>query len=147
MKFGILAAVLIAILPGCAGDQHRLVIVPLHPYYKDNNYDTIKQRYRYFLLKESGKNVDRFNQVKSFVFNNLDNNYSLYNAYEVVVYRETRKTNELYRDKESDMIEWHGKDIIFTFDWVKGKYIGHFEYENGRIINKRPVNIIDITTE
>lgn len=117
---------------------------PLSPYTKDNSFAQIVQRYKYFLLLTKPGEVIPGHLVQQKVFSMLDSNYISFDKYAVIVYKKSAQTNEKYVESPSDIIEWHGDDIAFVFDWERGKYIGLSEYENGEVKNSNfEIKVLD----
>lgn len=121
---------------GCNSSKNlHFELRPLSPFEKLNSFDKVVQKYKYFLLLgRSGEDVP-VELVEKQVLSRLDSNYASYDNYIVVVYKKPRKMNEAYVENPSDIIEWHSDDILFTFSWERGKYVGAGEFKDGDVKN------------
>jgi len=125
------------LLVQCDRSSNNLVIIPLNPYSKYSKVGNSKEAYKYYLVKGYIPNSEnQLQEVKAFALKNRDSNFSSFNNYQIVFYKESKLTNEGYKEDESDLIEWHGNDIILTFNWSKGNLISIFQYNEGKIVNK-----------
>lgn len=132
----------IALLVSCSLTNDDFKIFPIHPFSKTVTFDNTRQLYKYYMIEGySRRDSIQFENVKGFIFKNLDSTYRNYDNYEVIVYRSAKDFNRNYKETSSNLIEWHGNNIVYTFGWSKGKYTGHYEYSNGKIVNKPELQI------
>jgi hypothetical protein len=114
----------------------KMTITKLNPYFEVSNIDTAQQKYVFFLVKnyEAG-NEQNFKEIKEFAERNLEQTYGHYAIYDILFYKESSKTNDDYKESPSDLLAWHGDDLIFSFTWSYGKFSYYNEYKNGKIVN------------
>ena len=149
MKAYLLYTIFVSFLfSSCNSRCQDLIIFSISPYSKENKFTNIIEKYKYYLVENFNYNCqDQYKQIKKYAIDQLDSNFSNYDGYQIVFYTETAKTNKSFKENETDLIEWHGDDIIYTFTWSKGMFVGEFEYNNGKIINKKDVKEYPIKTK
>jgi|GEM_PF-4524293 len=136
MKTFLVAILFMGFISSCRmGQKHDFELHPLSPFMKLNSFGKIVQKYKYFLLLNKSGGTIPVNLIEQQVKAGLDSNYRSYDNYIVVIYRESPTTNKSYVEKESDIIEWHSNDMLFTFSWERGKYVGVIEYKDGDVKN------------
>lgn len=78
-------------------------------------------------------------EVVIFAKKNLDIDFDRYGIYSIAFYKESNKTNEKYAENPSDIIEWHGSDLICTIEWRKGILGDIYLYQKGSLKEIRKV--------
>jgi len=111
-----------------------MIISKLHPY---SEVDNLGQKYKYYVVQnfEFG-NKQQFEELKEFAENNLDNDYNKFEGYAVGFYKESSRAPIDFKQTESDLILWHGSDLIYSFEWQNGKFLNYYEYKDGKIVSK-----------
>lgn len=135
---------IVVLLVSCTSKK-QLEIVPLSPYYKveTKHGKTIKSIY--FLVKhwedQNSRQYDTLNEFSD-VYKLSDTTKC--NICSIYFYKESNRTNEEYRESESDFIDWHSKDLVFSKEWQGDKVVYIQRFKNGKVIDTSDVRIIDI---
>lgn len=129
--------ILILIVNLSCFNKGKMVITKLHPYSEIDSIGHEPQKYKFYLVQnfELG-NKQQFEEIKKFAEENLDKDYKQYAIYDICFYKESSKTNLNYRQTPSDLILWHGDDLVFDFAWSYGKSISYNAYKDGKVISK-----------
>ena len=119
----------------CTNAQ-KMEIIPIKPYSEEGTVtgdSTAKYKLKYYLVKNYKPTRNNFSQIDSFVFKNLDKNYSEYNDYQMIFYKKSASLNENFVPADENRIEWQGANLIVIYIWQKGIYAIYEQYENGKI--------------
>ena len=118
-------------------NKGKMIITKLHPFSEIDSIGHEPQKYKFYLVQnfELG-NKQQFEEIKKFAEENLDKDYNHYAIYDIGFYKESPKTNLNYRQTPSDLILWHGDDLVFDFAWSYGKFISYNAYKEGKVITK-----------
>lgn len=134
---------LLFFLPGCMSTD-KLEIQPLHPYTKIEEKNDGKTKYIYFYVKnfdlEKKNYYDSLAHFASrYRFSDVDT--SKFSMYSVEFFSHSDKTNEKYRESPSDLVLWHGKDLLFTIFWGKNNDPITQRYVKGEVIDSSDVQM------
>ena len=114
----------------------QLSIYPLHPFKETDTINNKIVKYKYFTVTNyQYGNEKQLKRIKRFVKESLDKDYREFLKYFVVIYKESNAVTRNFRQTESDLLAWHGKDIIYDFEWAHGKFSYYSIYKNGKIIS------------
>lgn len=140
----IIQLIIIVLLISCSS-RKKVEIVALDPYSKVEANGSKTIRSIYFLVKnwedQNDKNYD--------ILNKFSDEYKLSDISKcsicsIYFYKESNRTNENYIESESDLIDWHSKDLIFSKGWQGDKVVYIQRFKNGKVIDTSDVRIIDI---
>lgn len=136
--------IMVLLLVSCTSKK-QIEIVPFNPYFKENTKEGKTTREVYFLVKNwATKNENRYDVLNEFSDGFKQSDTSKCNLCAIIFYKESDFTNETYKESESDLIEWHSKDLIFSKGWQNNKVIYVQRFRNGEVIDSGDVKMIDI---
>jgi len=111
-------------------------IYPLHPFEEIDTINNKVMKYKYFIITNyQYGNKEQLKHIKSYIKEKMDKDYGKFLKYFVVVYKESNDLTRNFRQTESDQLAWHGKDIVYDFEWAKGVFSYCTIYKNGKIVS------------
>ena len=142
-----LTTILFVMLTSCVSKK-QVEIIPLHPYFKYSSMLGKETKQVYFLVK----NWNFSNKSNYGILNAFSEKYKLvdtsrYEFYSINFFLNSNFTNEGYKESESDLIEWHSKDLLFSKGWEKNEVRFIQRYVNGQLIDNGDTKIIDIESK
>jgi predicted phosphodiesterase len=135
---GLINSLFVILFVCCVSRQSargQLAIAPLHPYEEINTVGNHVQKYKFFIVnnfQEGSK--EQIKQIDNYIKGNMDKDHNKYSQYIVVIYKESDKLNKSFKQTESDMLMWHGKDVIYTFQWDQGVFSFYTIHKNGALV-------------
>ncbi len=140
----IIQLIVIVVLISCSSKK-QVEIVALDPYFKMEAKEGRTVRSIYFLVKnwedQNDKNYDTLNKFSDEYKLSDTSKCSICSIY---FYKESNRTNESYIESESDLIDWHSEDLIFSKEWQDDKVVYIQKFKNGKVVDTSDVKIIDI---
>lgn len=115
--------------------RENIETYPLSPFEKtDTLNQIIVQKDKYFIIYNYDTNdSSQISYVKKFAIQQLDLGYENFSSFNIIFYKQSANLKLNFRQTESDILLWHGNDIVFTFQWLNGKFGFYNDYVNGRI--------------
>jgi len=140
----IIRMTIIVLLISCSSKK-QVEIVALNPYSKVETKGSKTIKSIYFLVKnwedQNDKNYDTLNKFSDEYKLSDTSKCSIFSIY---FYKESNRTNDGYIESESDLIDWHSKDLVFSKEWQDDKVVYIQRFKNGKVVDTSDVKIIDI---
>src|SRR5574343_1727102 len=138
--------IMVFLLVSC-NSKNELELVPLNPYFKISTKDGKIKKNVYFLVKNwRVKNDKSYDVLNEFSDKFKRSDTSTCNLCAINFYHESNTINKDYKESESDLIEWHSKELIFSKGWQENKVIYIQRFRNGEVIDTSDVKLIDVRT-
>jgi hypothetical protein len=133
------------ILLSCNSD---LKIVPLSPYSKFFETDSTKEIQQYFMVKGKEYDIDKIYSHLLYFADSCRNNAvpSLNLEFSIFFYKESDKLTTAFQESESDLLIWHGDELLFFVNYtVEGKRY-YQKFNEGQSIpnHKNEIEVIDV---
>lgn len=138
---------MILLLASCTSKK-QIKIMPLNPFSKVSTKEGKTTRDVYFLVKNWSFNSDKnYKALNDFSDNFKRSDTALSNLCAINFFKESDLTNENFKELESDLIEWHTKDLIFSKGCQDDSVVYIQRFRNGEVLDTSDVKIIDIRTD
>lgn len=123
----------------CRSTSKELHIYPLHPYQAEISTGNKGTLVVYFYV-ENFLNYNKDIQVlrryaDSLRTTSYQNNVNV----DFLFYRKTDVLNDTFQETKSDILEWHGKDLLYSRVWRENGPIESI-FKNGEDINPEKIN-------
>lgn len=122
----LLSIILIIALLACKDSkmlQNNMSIYPIDPYEETDTFSNNRiQKTKYFIVENvDTNNKDILKIIKKFAEKNTEGNLERFSNYTMVFYKSSESLNRNFKQTKDDLLFWHGKNLLYSFQWIEGK--------------------------
>lgn len=127
----------------CNNSNTAFLFYPLHPYEDDIQVNSNNIHIAYYYVENMPDYAIGIPNLRKVADSIRNKRFSTYLNVNILFYFRTNIIDSNFRESETDILEWHGKDLIYKYIWSDGQ-VSELIFKDGTIINADGVELEQI---